>query len=104
MLLTDQYPGINSKEFKQFLKKENIRMIFTAVDALFSNGHNERLNQTLVNKIGCRINENYKKTVGTTIAQKCVEKYYETEHSVTKFAPKYLLKGGNLSVLPLELK
>jgi len=58
MLLTDQYPGINSKEFKQFLKRENIRMVFTAVDAQFSNGLNERLNQTLVNKTRCRINEN----------------------------------------------
>jgi len=53
-------------------------MVFTAVDAPFSNGLNERLNQTLVNKIRCRINENDKKTALTTIANKCVEKYNET--------------------------
>jgi len=69
MLLTDQYPGINSKEFKKFVKRKNIKMVFTAVDAPFSNGLNERLNQTLVNKIKCRINENHKKTEWTTIAQ-----------------------------------
>ncbi|CAF4935631.1 unnamed protein product [Pieris macdunnoughi] len=46
MVLTDQYPGINSKEFKEFLINENIRMVFTAVDSPFSNGLNERLNQT----------------------------------------------------------
>jgi len=69
MLLTDQYPGKNSKQFKQFLKRENIRMVFTAVDAPFSNGPHERLNQTLVNKIRCRINKNDKKTAWTTIAQ-----------------------------------
>lgn len=57
MLLTDQYSGINSREFKELLKKENIQMVFTAVDAPFSNGLNERLNQTLVNKIRCKIEE-----------------------------------------------
>lgn len=104
MLLTDQYPGINSKEFKDFLKKRNITMIFTAVDAPFSNGLNERLNQTLVNRIRCTVNEGDKKTAWTTIAQKCVEKYNETEHTVTKFTPKYLLEGQKIDILPLELK
>lgn len=104
MLLTDQYPGINSKEFKEFVKKENIRMVFTTVDTPFSNGLNERLNQTLVNKIRCEINESDKKIAWTTIAQKCVGKYNETEHTVTGFAPKYLLEGENVSILPLELK
>lgn len=104
MILTDQYPGINSKEFKDFLKKENIKIIFTAVDAPFSNGLNERLNQTLVNKIRCMINESDKKIAWTTIAQKCVARYNETEHTVTKFAPKYLLEGENVNILPQELK
>ena len=62
-ILTDQYPGINSKEFKQFLKKGKIKMIFTTVDTPFSNGLNERLNQTLINKIRCKINENEKKNL-----------------------------------------
>lgn len=104
MVLTDQYPGINSKEFKAFLEKKNIKIVFTAVDTPFSNGLNERLNQTLVNKIRCGINENPKKISWTTIAQKCVEKYNETEHTITKFAPKYLLNGENVSILPQELK
>lgn len=104
IVLTDQYPGINSKEFKEFLSKEKIRIVFTAVDAPFSNGLNERLNQTLVNKIRCKINESDKKIAWTTIAQKCVEKYNETEHTVTKFAPKYLLEGENVNVIPAELK
>nr|XP_049699202.1 uncharacterized protein LOC126055186 [Helicoverpa armigera] len=104
MVLTDQYPGINSKEFKQFLYKENIRIVFTAVDAPFSNGLNERLNQTIVNKIRCKTNESVKKTAWTTVAQECVRKYNETEHTVTKFSPKYLLEGENTNILPLELK
>ena len=63
-LLSDQYPGINSKEFKEFLSAKQITMIFTAVNAPFSNGINERLNQTLVNKIRCRINEGGEKKLG----------------------------------------
>lgn len=45
-----------------------------------------------------------KKTAWTTIAQKCIERYNETEHTVTKFAPKYLLEGENVNILPHELK
>lgn len=60
MILSDQYPGINSRDFKNFLHEENIPIIFTAVNAPFSNGLNERLNQTLVNKIRCQVNEKKK--------------------------------------------
>lgn len=104
MILTDQYPGINSKEFKDFLQQNNITIVFTAVDTPFSNGLNERLNQTLVNRIRCKVNEGDKKTAWTTIAHECVAKYNETEHTVTKFTPKYLLEGENVDILPLELK
>lgn len=104
MLFTDQYPGINSKEFKKFLNDEQIPMVFTAVNAPFSNGLNERLNQTLVNKIRCKINEIGKKKTWTTIAQECVNKYNKTCHSVTGFSPSYLLYGQDNTVLPEELK
>ncbi|KYN10028.1 hypothetical protein ALC57_17843 [Trachymyrmex cornetzi] len=83
---------------------EGITLIFTAVDSPFSNGLNERLNQTLINKIRCAINENQKKRAWTTIAKQCVQKYNETEHTVTGFAPKYLLDGTDTTTLPIELK
>jgi len=57
-LLTDQYSGINSTQFKQYVKLKGITLIFTAVDCAFSNGLNERTNQTLVNRIRCKIYEN----------------------------------------------
>lgn len=104
IILSDQYPGINSKEFKNYLENKNITLVFTAADAPFSNGLNERLNQTLVNKIRCIINEKEKKLAWTTVAHHCVEKYNETEHTVTKFSPKYLLQGEDTSILPIELK
>ena len=68
MILTDQYPGINSKEFKNFLNEKSIPIVFTAVNAPFSNGLNERLNQTLVNKIRCKINEKENEKAWTSIA------------------------------------
>lgn len=104
MILTDQYPGINSYEFKKFLDDKQIPIVFTAVNAPFSNGLNERLNQTLVNKIRCRINESEKKQAWTSIAQECVSIYNKTDHSVTGFSPSYLLYGTNVSILPEQLK
>ncbi|CAI6344779.1 unnamed protein product [Macrosiphum euphorbiae] len=104
ILLTDQYPGINSKEFKRFLSEKSIQMVFTAINTPFSNGINERLNQTLVNKIRCKINEKKNKLAWTTIAQECVNRYNDTDHSVTGFAPRYLLYGTDVSILPHELK
>lgn len=79
-------------------------MIFTTVNAPFSNGLNERLNQTLVNKIRCAINEENKKYAWTNIAHNCVQRYNETEHTVTGFSPKYLLLGEDTSIVPDELK
>lgn len=104
ILLTDQYPGINSKDFKNFLEEKGVKIVFTSVNAPFSNGLNERLNQTLVNKIRCAINEKNNKSAWTTIAHNCVNQYNETEHTVTKFSPQHLLNGNDTSTLPTELK
>ena len=103
VLLADQYPSINSKEFKNFLSRNNISLILTASDCPFSNGLNERLNQTLVNRIRCKLQED-KKRPWSTIAIECTEEYNQTTHSVTKFSPAYLLSGKEMSILPPELK
>ena len=55
MLLTDQYAGLSSGEFEEYLKERWIDHIFTAVDQSSSNGLNERLNQTITNRIRCRM-------------------------------------------------
>lgn len=104
MILTDQYPGLNSKEFKEFLNEKHIPLVFTAKNAPFSNGLNERLNQTLINKIRCKINEKTKKFSWTNAAHECVKQYNKTVHTVTKFTPRYLLSGIDDSILPKELK
>uniref|UniRef100_A0ABD2WYS7 Integrase catalytic domain-containing protein n=1 Tax=Trichogramma kaykai TaxID=54128 RepID=A0ABD2WYS7_9HYME len=38
MLLADQYPGINSREFKEYLKENQVKLIFTDVNTPSSNG------------------------------------------------------------------
>lgn len=103
-ILTDQYPGINSREFKEYLKNNQVQLIFTAVNAPFSNGLNERLNQTLVNKIRCKINEKKEKRAWTSIARECVNKYNKLEHTITGFTPEYLLHGTDNSNVPEELR
>lgn len=77
---------------------KGIDTFLNAVDSVFSNGLNERLNQTLVNKIKYRINENKNKMAYTTIAQEQVNKCYQTEHAITGFAPKYLMKGRSVNI------
>lgn len=53
-------------------------MVFTAVDTPFLNGLNERLNQTLISRIRCKINE--------------------------YLLYKYLLEGEKMDILLLELE
>ena len=101
-ILADQYTGINSKELKDYLRSKEIELVFTSVDCASSNGLNERLNQSLVNRIRCKMNsENNNKIAWTTIAQKCVNEYNQTMHTSTGFAPAYLLNGSSTEISPL---
>jgi len=104
IILADQYTGINSKEVKDYMKSMNITLIFTSVDCPESNGLNERLNQTLVNRIRCKINSGEKVGAWSKIAKKCTKEYNSTIHSVTKFSPAYLLYGVRPNIVPTELQ
>lgn len=103
-VLVDQYGAFTSKKFKTYLKNRNIQLVYTTVDNPQSNGLNERLNQTLVNRIRCRINENDTRGAWTKIAQTCVDEYNKTIHSTTGFQPGYLLHGEKVEVVPEELR
>lgn len=102
-LLTDQFGGLASKEFLHFLDKENIQHIFVAVDAAFSNGINERLNQTIVNRIRCRFNEDRNQKPWFSVAKRCLQEYNSTPHSVTRFSPRYLMTGERSLIIPKEI-
>lgn len=48
------------------LEKDNVSIIFAAVNVSLSNCRNETLNQMLINKIRCKMNERRKKLASTT--------------------------------------
>ena len=50
------------------------------------------------------MNEKGEKKSWTTLARECVDKYNETEHSITGFVPKYLLDRTDVNILLKELK
>lgn len=82
-------------------KSAGICHIFAAVDAAFSNGLNERLNQTLVNRLRCKTNDGSgRKTAWSKLATKCVNEYNDTPHSITTFSPSYLLNGCSTRIIP----
>ena len=99
IILADRYPVMTFKEIQEYAREKNIKLIFTATDCPSSNGLNERVNQTLVNRIRCKINSK-KKRNWTKIAEKSVEEYNHTRHSVTGFAPNHLLYGKMIENIP----
>ena len=102
IILADQYSALTSKDLKAYLRRRKIDLIFTSVSRPESNGLNERLNQTLVNRIRCKINSGPKKP-WPKIADECVTEYNQTTHSVTKFSPEYLMNGKSSDIVPTEL-
>lgn len=104
LLLTDQYEGLGSQDFRQYLADGRIIHVYTAVDSAFSNGLNERTGQTLVNRIRCRSNENENKIAWSTIAARCVSEYNNTIHSSTGFTPNYLMNGVLPEIVPPEFE
>lgn len=98
-ILTDQYLGINSTQFKNYVNDQEINLIFTASDCAFSNGLNERTNQTLINRMRCKLFENRNKS-WPIVAEECVKDYNNTIHSSTGYTPNYLLTGKQCSILP----
>lgn len=84
IILGDQYTGINSKEVKDNMQTMKIILIFTTVDCSESKKLNERLNQTLINRVRCKINSGEKRA-WSKIAEECVNEYNSTTHSVKIF-------------------
>ena len=104
ILLVDQYGAFNAQNFKKYLNDKKIQLLYTSVDHPQSNGLNERLNQTLVNRIRCRINEDNENLSWTRVAKSCVQEYNNTFHSTTKFSPSYLLFGKKSEIIPEVLQ
>ena len=102
MILTDKYPAMTSKEFGEFCRDRKIKLVFTPTNCASSNGLNERVNQTLVNRIRCKINSGEPRA-WSKVAEECVQEYNDTTHSVTGYSPNHLLYGNLSPIIPEEL-
>lgn len=100
-ILADQYTGINSREFKQFVKNSGANLVFTSVDCAQSNRMNERVNQTIMNRLRCKFDGEGERA-WTTVAKEVVREYNRTLHSSTGFAPEFLLHGKYDCISPID--
>ena len=87
--LSDRYGSMKGKKFRKFIEENGGKLIYTCADTLSSNGMIERVGYTISEAIRC--GRNYK-GAWTTIAKQAVGVYNHTPHSVTRYAPRYLLK------------
>ncbi|GFT05549.1 transposon Tf2-8 polyprotein [Trichonephila clavipes] len=91
-LLSDRNADFTSSKFKKFLKHHNIRQLLTSANRPQCNGKNERVNQTLVAKLRCKINSTTK-TPWTKLLEQVTYGYNNLPHDVTGFPPAYLMFG-----------
>ncbi|GFT42758.1 transposon Tf2-11 polyprotein [Trichonephila clavipes] len=91
-LLSDRNAAFTSSKFKKVLKHHNIRQLLTSANRLQCNGRNERVNQTLVAKLRCKVNSTTK-TPWTKLLEQVTYEYNNSPHDVTGFPPAYLMFG-----------
>ncbi|GFT88044.1 transposon Tf2-6 polyprotein [Trichonephila clavipes] len=91
-LLSDRNAAFTSSKFKKFLKHHNIRQLLTSANRPQCNGKNERVNQTLVAKLRCKVNSTTK-TPWTKLLEQITYEYNNSPHDVTGFPPAYLMFG-----------
>ncbi|GFX10289.1 transposon Ty3-G Gag-Pol polyprotein [Trichonephila clavipes] len=87
------------REFKRFLRNYNVKQLLTTSHHPQTNGKCERVNQSIVTKLRCKVNSSPTKIPWTKILEQVINEYNLTPHSVTKFSPAYLL-FGTLSYTP----
>ncbi|GFT21362.1 retrotransposable element Tf2 protein type 3 [Trichonephila clavipes] len=89
---SDRNAAFTSSKFKKFLKHHNIRQLLTSANRPQCNGKNERVNQTLVAKLRCKVNSTTK-TPWTKLLEQVTYEYNNSPHDVTGFPPAYLMFG-----------
>jgi len=93
LILADRYTGIKSNEFINFLIKNDIKIMFITVNCAQSNGMCERVGQTIVTRLRCRLNDNNHNICWPKLLTQVTDEYNKTPHSVTQFSPQFLLFG-----------
>ncbi|GFT74729.1 transposon Tf2-11 polyprotein [Trichonephila clavipes] len=92
-LLTDRNGAFTSSRFKRFLRNYNVKQLLTTSHHPQTNGKCERVNQSIVAKLRCKVNSSPTKIPWTKFLEQVINEYNLTPHSVTKFPPAYLLFG-----------
>ncbi|GBM83719.1 Transposon Tf2-9 polyprotein [Araneus ventricosus] len=90
-LLSDRNGAFTSSKFKRFLRNYNVKHLLTSSHHPQTNGKCERVNQSIVTKLKCKVNSSSTKTPWTKLLEQVINEYNLTPHSVTKFPPAYLL-------------
>ena len=91
-LLTDQGSNFMSNEFKNFLKKNNIRALRTSAYHPQTNGMVEKLNHTLTIRLRL-LRADHPSLKWSSLVSTAVEQYNSTPHDITGFTPDYLFMG-----------
>ena len=93
LIIADRYTAINSNEFKNYLEKNNIKIMYTTVNCAQSNGLVERFVQTLKTRLTCKINDQNRNVCWPKILDKVIIEYNNTPHNITEFSPSFLMFG-----------
>ncbi|GFY26084.1 transposon Tf2-6 polyprotein [Trichonephila clavipes] len=80
-------------DLKKFLRNYNIKHLLTTAHHPHTNGKNERVNQSLVTRLKCKVNASITKIPWTKLLDQVCNEYNSTPHSITKYPPAYLLFG-----------
>ena len=92
-LLSDRNAAFTSPRFKKFLRNYNTKQLLTSSHHPQTNGKVERVNQSIVSKLKCKVNSSSTKVPWTKLLEQVIDEYNHTPHTVTKFPPAYLLFG-----------
>ncbi|GFY10004.1 transposon Ty3-G Gag-Pol polyprotein [Trichonephila clavipes] len=92
-LLTDRNGALTSSRFKRFLRNYNVKQLLTTSHHPQTNGKWDRVNQSIVTKLRCKVNSSPTKIPWTKFLEQVINEYNLTPHSVTKFPPACLLFG-----------
>lgn len=93
MILCGRYGAMRGNKFREHLRGLGIKLVFICADSPSSNGTIERVGFALSDGIRCKLYERDYSCAWTTIANEVVNIYNDTPHSVTGFAPRFLLTG-----------
>lgn len=92
-VLSDKNGAFTSPRFKKYLKHHKIKQLLTTAHRPQTNGKVERLGQTIITRLKCKVNESNTNTPWPKLLKEVVEEYNLTPHSVTTFPPAYLMYG-----------